>query len=259
MISREKFEKAFDEWMEEAKDDSLLLESNSEHFYRLESFQKIIGLGKGSLPYIVEKLQAGHFMLNHAMKMITDINIIKLNKITDPTFSEQKISNLWIEWWKDNKKEYMVERSSDEIHIKMTWGNDHLKHLYNVSERLDCITAALYITPQKKLSDSSIFLTHDWNKEGSFFLSKYNARFEYIQMLLENRIIFQNEISKMQSLFSNKEYLEEAEKIMMSAFDRFLDKILTRDEFSIDYKTKMHTAINWRDHLSGSYLMATHM
>ncbi|RNJ78526.1 MAG: hypothetical protein D9C04_07135 [Nitrosopumilus sp. B06] len=106
MTSREEFEKVFEQWIKESKTDSLLLESNSENFHRLESYQRIIALGRESLPYIVEKLQAGHFMLNNAMHVITDVNIVRLRKITDTTFSEQKISKLWIEWWSDNKNKY---------------------------------------------------------------------------------------------------------------------------------------------------------
>lgn len=108
MTAREEFQSAFKEWADESDTNTLRLDSNPTHFQNLESFQRIIDLGKEAIPFIIEKLREGHFLLNHAMEEITHIDIIDLRQSRTDFLSEQSISDLWIGWWEDNSKESKI-------------------------------------------------------------------------------------------------------------------------------------------------------
>lgn len=129
VTTREEFLSAFKEWTNESDTNSLRLDSNPTHFQNLESFQRIIDLGKEAMPFIIEKLREGHFLLNHAMGEITHIDIINLRRSRMDFLSEQAISNLWIEWWEDNSKKSKIDisiapwalpREEIPIHIRIS-------------------------------------------------------------------------------------------------------------------------------------------
>lgn len=104
-MSRKEFEDVYSKWVQESESGPLSLASNSELLQELESFQRLVDLGEESLPFVVEKLQDGHFMLNRVIGRITGIRVFEIKKDSDSVLSEQDISKLWIKWWDKNKQE----------------------------------------------------------------------------------------------------------------------------------------------------------
>lgn len=106
MSLKGEFEQMFQKWVEESKTGSLILDSMPTRILKLNSYQKIINMGKDILPLIVEKLREGHFMLNHAMMKITGVDPMTLRNSDQRDISQQELSKLWIDWWeKNNNKE----------------------------------------------------------------------------------------------------------------------------------------------------------
>jgi len=74
-------------------------------FVNTEPYRKIINLGKPALPYIMEKLREGAFLLNPTIIEITGLHLSDI--VPDPAefYSEQEISRFLLEWWEQHKEE----------------------------------------------------------------------------------------------------------------------------------------------------------
>ena len=59
-------------------------------------FLEIVKCGIDAVPFIVNKLKEGEFVLNEAMRAITGMDMHERFPEAD---SEQEISRLWILWW----------------------------------------------------------------------------------------------------------------------------------------------------------------
>lgn len=97
------FSEYFDKWQKEIEHKSYSLSSSSADYCNTDSYKNMIRMGKRALPHLMQKLDEGHFLLNDAVSQITRIDIRKLKQVSEYSF-EQKISTLWIEWWKENHK-----------------------------------------------------------------------------------------------------------------------------------------------------------
>ena len=106
-----KFVKHFEEWKKELEQDSNSFSSNFTHICNTDDYKAIIKLGKPALPYLIQKLREGYFLLNDAVSSIAQIDIRESNRIS-AYYSEQKISALWIEWWEKNYEKEKICNSS---------------------------------------------------------------------------------------------------------------------------------------------------
>lgn len=126
MISKKEFEDAYGQWVKESESGSLSFASNSETLQELESFQRLVDLGEESLPFIVEKLQEGNFLLNYVMEKIIGIRIFNIRRDAYSILSRQDISKIWIEWWRKNRRKYektAQNTRSNEVMIESTNGD----------------------------------------------------------------------------------------------------------------------------------------
>lgn len=99
----EKFYEYFNKWIKDLDKNIVNINSNSETYRESIYYEKMIELGKDALPFIIEKLDDGHFLLNHAISEITKLNFSDLTELITATLSEQEISTLWIDWWNENQ------------------------------------------------------------------------------------------------------------------------------------------------------------
>jgi hypothetical protein len=102
---REKFDALFEEWQRAIQDPKVQLSSRPQDYIDNEPYRAIVKLGKDALPFIIEKLEHGVFLLNQA---VADIEGIRMEEIIgkEKRFpSEQEKSELLINWWKSKREQ----------------------------------------------------------------------------------------------------------------------------------------------------------
>ena len=102
-MTAEKFEGYFQQWLEEIQKPEIMISSDTADYINNEPYQKIIKLGKDSLPSIINKIAQGYFFLNHAVSEITGKKISEIISGGMTPTSQQEISRLWLMWWKKQK------------------------------------------------------------------------------------------------------------------------------------------------------------
>lgn len=81
------------------KKENAALSSRTSDYWKGSAGQEIIAMGKHALPFVMDEISKGDFFFNIPAQEITKIK-------TPSGFereSEQKLSQDWIEWWKENK------------------------------------------------------------------------------------------------------------------------------------------------------------
>ena len=116
---KERFDKLFTEWEKAVQDSRIRLSSRPQDYINNEPYHEIVKLGRGALPFLIEKLEQGVFFFNQA---IMDIAGLKMGEITvkeKRVISEQEKSRLIIEWWKKEVIKmaiYRQKKDSDTWH-----------------------------------------------------------------------------------------------------------------------------------------------
>ena len=84
---KEEFASLYTEWEKAIKDPRIQISSRPGDYIDNEPYRKIVGLGKNALPLVMEKIDAGVFLMNQAA---LDIATINLDDILD---KEMKLSS----------------------------------------------------------------------------------------------------------------------------------------------------------------------
>jgi len=111
---REEFDEKFVAWKRHCSQFHISIQSNTDSRTKTPEYDALIAMGKPALPLLMEKLEAGEFFLNKAVQKITGIDVVDRIRGTTrlewgpgspPPFmaSEQGVSKLWLDWWKEHK------------------------------------------------------------------------------------------------------------------------------------------------------------
>jgi len=107
---KKEFDAKFLAWQNHCEQIAISVRSDTSSRTNTEEYRALIAMGTPALPLLMEKLEAGEFFLNDAVKKITGINIVprgpghpKKWGPGAPPFSAQEVSKLWIAWWKEHK------------------------------------------------------------------------------------------------------------------------------------------------------------
>lgn len=117
---KERFEFLYAEWEEVIKDPHIQISSRPQDYIDNEPYRNIVSLGKDTLPFVLEKIDAGVFLMNQAALDITKMsmdNILEKEKKLSPSkrldfaerempqfLSEQQRSRLILKHIKSPKK-----------------------------------------------------------------------------------------------------------------------------------------------------------
>jgi hypothetical protein len=63
---KERFESLYAEWEEVIKDPHIQISSRPQDYIDNEPYRKIVNLGKDTLPFVLEKIEAGVILMNQA-------------------------------------------------------------------------------------------------------------------------------------------------------------------------------------------------
>ena len=63
---KERFESLYAEWEEIIKDPHIQISSRPQDYIDNEPYRKMVSLGKDALPFVLEKIDAGVFLMNQA-------------------------------------------------------------------------------------------------------------------------------------------------------------------------------------------------
>jgi len=96
---KEKFDALFADWEKAIQDPQIRLSSKPQDYTNNEPYRELVKLGRGALPFIMEKLEQGVFFLNQAVVEITDIKIDEIIGKARRFPSEQEKSTLLVKWW----------------------------------------------------------------------------------------------------------------------------------------------------------------
>ncbi len=105
---RNTFDRLFKEWDELIHSTPLSFSSIPQDYVNTEPCKQMIELGNDALPFFIEKIEGGQFLLNNAIFQITGLKRKDLPKGKNVR-SEQEISELLVKWWNDNKQNYHVK------------------------------------------------------------------------------------------------------------------------------------------------------
>lgn len=103
---KEEFDTLFAEWKKVIQDPKILLSSRPQDYTNNDPYREMVKLGRDVLPFIIEKLEQGEFLLNQAVAEITGIKMEEITgeEITGRRFlSEQEKSRLLVKWWRSQK------------------------------------------------------------------------------------------------------------------------------------------------------------
>jgi hypothetical protein len=106
---KEEFDAKFASWKGHCNRPEISIHSNLNYYIKTPEYDALVAMGKPALPFLMEKLEAGEFILNDAVKKITGINIVVRESVPlkwgpdVPPFSALDVSKLWLEWWKEHK------------------------------------------------------------------------------------------------------------------------------------------------------------
>lgn len=65
-VTKRQFEAAYRKWKKAIKDPEIMVSSRPQDYTDIKEFKALVKLGKGALPFILEKIEAGEFLLNGA-------------------------------------------------------------------------------------------------------------------------------------------------------------------------------------------------
>jgi hypothetical protein len=105
----ERFEALFAEWEKVIQDPKIQLSSRPQDYLSNEPYQGMVKLGNGALPFIVEKLDQGVFLLNQAVVDITNTSMEDIIGKERRFISEQAKSAIIVEWWEVHKKDFDID------------------------------------------------------------------------------------------------------------------------------------------------------
>lgn len=87
-------------WQQDIQETEIQLMSSLDARTMLPSYRDIIDLGLEALPLVFERLREGYYDLNKAITEITGVN---LREEHSNDIGEQRLSELWIEWWEQRR------------------------------------------------------------------------------------------------------------------------------------------------------------
>ena len=101
---KEKFDTLFAEWERVILDPKIQLSSRPQDYINNEPYRGIVRLGKGVLPFVIEKLEQGVFFLNQAVLEIAGLKMEDIIGKERRFLSEQEKSTLLVKWWRSQKE-----------------------------------------------------------------------------------------------------------------------------------------------------------
>lgn len=106
---RKQFDTLFGEWEKAIQDPKIQFSSRPKDYIDNEPYRQMVNMGKDALPFIIDKIEKGAFLLNQAVEKISGTTLDKIIGQDDsfaarPFLSEQEKSKVLVKWWKSNKK-----------------------------------------------------------------------------------------------------------------------------------------------------------
>ncbi len=100
-----RFDALFTDWEKTIQDPKIRISSRPRDYVDNEPYREMVKLGREVLPFIIEKLETGHFLLNQAVMDIAGIDIEEVvGKERLFLLSEQEKSALLVEWWRSKQQ-----------------------------------------------------------------------------------------------------------------------------------------------------------
>jgi hypothetical protein len=98
---RAELERDYAELLEHRKRPEIRVSSRTPDYNACEAYRRIVARGAAALPFVIEKIGAGDFFLNQAMREITGLDI-RSHYRDVPLLGEQDESALWLRWWAEH-------------------------------------------------------------------------------------------------------------------------------------------------------------
>ncbi len=102
-VVKEKFDALFADWERVIQDPETQISSRPHDYADNEPFRGIVELGAAALPFIIEKLEQGVFLLNQAVIEIAGIDMDDILGKERRFVSEQEKARLLVEWWRSQQ------------------------------------------------------------------------------------------------------------------------------------------------------------
>jgi hypothetical protein len=102
--TRQRFDALFAEWEKVIQDPKIQVSSRPKDYTNNEPYRQIVKMGKDALPFIMEKLEKGTFLLNEAVLVITGAKLEEILGKERRVASEQEKSNALVKWWKSQMR-----------------------------------------------------------------------------------------------------------------------------------------------------------
>ena len=100
------FEQHHKAWRTFADSPEMSLSSDTHQLTNHSDYKAIIAMGKRALPFVIDKLAKGDFLMVVAARRITGIDVVRASgKVLESKelFGEQDEARLWVEWWQQNR------------------------------------------------------------------------------------------------------------------------------------------------------------
>jgi len=107
------FEGYYAQLLDFQKRPGVMIMNDMRSYVACDAYKNIVLGGAKYLPFVIEKIENGDFILNLAMTDITgiDVWVVYKNDYSSmdikETSGEQFISKLWVRWWKEQGPTYM--------------------------------------------------------------------------------------------------------------------------------------------------------
>jgi len=77
-VTKKQFNATYKKWERAIQDPRIQLSSRPQDYTDIEAYQGIVKLGKEALPFILEKIEKGVFLMNQAALQLSGVDVEKL-------------------------------------------------------------------------------------------------------------------------------------------------------------------------------------
>lgn len=110
---KEKFDVLYEEWQKVIQDPKIQISSRPRDYINNEPYREIIRLGKCALPFILEKIAQGNFLMNQAA---IEVSGLHLDKIVENEI--RKIPSDRALFLADETPQFLSEQQKSELILK---------------------------------------------------------------------------------------------------------------------------------------------
>jgi len=153
---KKRFDALIEEWKKAVQDPAVRMSSRPKDYTDNEAYREIVQMGEDALPFIIEKLEEGVFLLNQAALDIAGLRMDDLVKENRKFLGERQKSAAIVEWWKSQPEHRgKIIAVVGEREMKVVASGTHYNRVVAKAKKLGIKSFFIMFAP-----DQNVICTH---------------------------------------------------------------------------------------------------